>query len=164
LSLSFSDLEYTDREIVDDASQTRLCGSPNSKAKMLHLVTAGFFLYTLGFVCVGAPLPADELRERLQWMLYCGLVLIGAGSTLTMLPILPLLQQYQCDNMSEELNDRLTSYWNGSFNLGAFLGPIIWSAINESKGFSTTYLSIAAITAAFGVIYMIIGAQRATRM
>lgn len=66
--------------------------------------------------------------------------------------------------MPEELNDRLTSYWNGSFNLGAFLGPNIWSAINESKGFSTTYLSIAAVTAAFGVIYMIIGAQRVTRM
>lgn len=127
---------------------------------------SGFFLYTLGFVCVGLPFPSDELREQLQWLLYCGLVLIGTGSTLTLVVVLPLLQQYLGANAPEELNDRLTSYWNGSYNLGAFLGPIIWSAINESKGFSFTYLAIAVTTAVFGISYMIIGARerRATRM
>ena len=156
-----------DREIVDNPSRSRLCGSSNARTKMLHLVMAGFFFYALGYLCVGAPFPSDELREEhLQWLLYCGLVLIGTGSTLTLVVILPLLQQYLGSNAPEELNDRLTSYWNGSYNLGAFVGPIIWSTTNESKGFSTTYLVIAATTAAFGISYMIIGAWgwRATRM
>ena len=133
---------------------------------MLHLVMAGFFFYALGFLCVGAPFPSDELREHLQWLLYCGLVLIGTGSTLTLVVILPLLQQYQGSNASEDFNDKVTSYWNGSYNLGAFVGPIIWSALNEFKGFSFTYLAIAVTTAVFGIAYLIIGARerRAIRM
>jgi MFS family permease len=155
-----------DKEIeiqVIDSSPSRLCGCSHSKIKMKLLITAGFVLYTLGFICVGAPFPADVLREHLQWLLYCGLVLIGAGSTLTMIPTLPLLQLYQGSNASEESNDRLTSYWNGSFNLGAFIGPIIWSMVNQYAGFSTTYLSIAATTAAFAMVYKIIVAKKAIR-
>ena len=149
-----------DREIVDNPSRSRLCGNSNAKTKMLHLIMAGLFSSALGFVCVGAASPSDELREHLQWLLYCGLVLIGTGATLTMIATLPLLQQYQGANASEELYDIIPSYWNGAYNLGAFVGPIIWSAINESKGFSTTYLVIAATTAAIGISCMITGPWR----
>lgn len=113
-------------------------------------VMSGYLVLTIGTLLMdtslfGAPWPS---------FVYPGITygLVEIGSAMIQVSILPLLVYHDVQPDQERSTEAMTGVYNAGFFLGAFLGPIVGSALLEKLSFSATFVIFAAIMFVVSII------------
>jgi MFS family permease len=49
---------------------------------------------------------------------------------------------------------RLAALWNGAYNLGAVIGPLLWGSVDDARGFEYMCEVIALNNLVFAVVFL----------
>jgi hypothetical protein len=49
---------------------------------------------------------------------------------------------------------RLAALWNGTYNLGAVIGPLLWGSVDDARGFEYMCEVIAFNNLVFAVVFL----------
>lgn len=126
--------------------------------KRSHLMIVGCVLYIISFIMVG-PQSRIGLPKDI-WLVCVGMIVLGLGATLTVLPIIPEFMALCAEIYTDEkegIGDLCSGMFDSSVLVGSLIGPIISGYLTEAVGFEDSASIFAIILFVYMIIYCLFG-------
>jgi MFS family permease len=133
-------------------------GKYSHNLKRSYLMVLGCVFYIISFLLLG-PQSIIGLPKNI-WIVSVGMVVLGLGATLTVLPVIPEFislcgEVYK--NEEEGVGDLSSGMFDSSYLVGSLIGPIMSGYLTEAVGFEDSSSIFALILAGYMVVYCLFG-------
>ncbi|KNC77916.1 hypothetical protein SARC_09640, partial [Sphaeroforma arctica JP610] len=139
---------------------TLVTGRLADRFHRLYLMAFGCFVTVGGFGLL-APFPLLPVTQAHVWPVCMAMVLMGLGTSLALVPSMPLLVDTAVASLGEDdketTTDIVSSSFNMAFSLGETIGPVLATAISKRTDFQTAMCCVGCLVGVFGAIMVAVG-------
>eukprot|EP01134_Creolimax_fragrantissima_P007236 CFRG7236T1 len=128
---------------------TIITGKLSDRFPRMYLMAIGCVVTMLGFSLL-APVPFLYIDVHLIWPVCVGMILLGFGTSLALVPSMPMLVDIAISAVGEDdmetTTDIVSSLFNMAFSLGESIGPIVATTIQRDYNYISAMSSLLVVS------------------